>query len=518
MTSPVNKSSYFKIPDNLERVELLRRLTTDHSIILNAPLKKVEEFLDTFDRRLRSADLALIKESDRYYLKDLSEGQTLAALDDQFKKAPKFWWDFPKCSLRSKIKPVTAIRAILCLAKIQRSITTLKLLNEDKKTLLMIYVKELKVLNSKHSDPSVVVEVKPLRGYESEAQEFEKYLASIGLEGLEGDIISATGSIDGKYPLNYSSKINVHLKPEMSSQDAAKLIFLNLLETMKANEFGVIEDIDTEFLHDFRVAVRRTRSALSQIKYVFSEQDTIKYKNEFSIIGKATNELRDLDVYLLTEDSYKKMLPEDLRPGLDPLFDSLAKQRERAKQACADYLRSDSYKESIKSWQDFLNNASPNPALAANSQRPIIELAKEHIWKKYSKVIKLGKRIRTNTPDPELHRLRIECKKLRYLLEFFTSLFAEDDMKVVVKHLKKLQDNLGDFNDLFVQQESLKKFLSETDIGYDESKQQTLAAAGGLVSVLYQRQNAVRKKFKNNFEGFTDKQTTALFNELFGKG
>ncbi len=165
-----------------------------------------------------------------------------------------------------------------------------------------------------------------------------------------------------------------------------------------------------------------------------------------------------------------------------------------------------------------MRNKVSDPGLAINCDKAIIELAKEHIWKKYSKVIKLGRKIESNTPDEEVHSLRIEGKKLRYLLEFFASLFPEEDIKVIIKHLKMLQDNLGNFNDLYVQQESLKKFLSETDIGYDQSKQKTLAAAGGLISVLYQQQISVRKKFKENFNEFSDKETTSLFKSLFSKG
>ncbi len=88
-------------------------------------------------------------------------------------------------------------------------------------------------------------------------------------------------------------------------------------------------------------------------------------------------------------------------------------------------------------------------------------------------------------------------------------------MKIIIKHLKVLQDNLGDFNDLHVQQESLKKFLSSQDIGYDQSKQRSLAAAGGLVSVLYQKQMGTREKFKENFHEFADKETSRLFEKLF---
>lgn len=518
MIATADRSEYYTLPDNLERVELLRKLTTDHNFVLEAPHKKKEEFLDTFDRRLHSANRVLVKEGGSYYLKELTQGHVVASLEDVHNIEPKFWWDFPKCDLRKEIKPLSDIRALLSLAKIERSIATLRLLNEDKKTILFLYVKDLKIIEPDNAKPTVVVQLKPVRGYEDEAIRFKKYIKSLDLKASEGDFISAAGSFDGKHPLNYSSKINVHLKPEMKSQEAAKLIFHNLLDTMKINEFGIIEDIDTEFLHDFRVAVRRTRSGLSQIKAVFSAEDTDIFKEKFSVIGKATNELRDLDVYLLTEDSYKEMLPEDLRPGLNPLFSSLAQQREKTKKECTDFLGSETYKESIKTWEDFLKNKQNKPEHAVNCERSIIDLARERIWKKYLKVIKIGSKITKTTPDPELHVLRIECKKLKYLLEFFASLFPEDDMKAIIKHLKCLQNNLGNFNDLYVQQQSLKKFLSNTDIGYDQSKQKTLAAAGGLVAVLYQQQTAVRKKFKENFDDFSGKETTSLFTKLFTKG
>ncbi len=515
MTSPSDKSEYYSLPPSLDRAQFLRKLTTDHNFVLDPPQKKKEEFFDTFDGRLRSANLILIKERASYYLKSLSDGRTVEALEDKNNINPKFWWDFPKCALRAGIKPHSGIRALLSLANIERSVATLRLLNKDKKTVLFVYVKALRVLNGDNDNPAVVVQIKHLRGYEENALEFKKYFDTLGLKSSSGDLLSAAVSYQGKYPLNYSSKINVHLKPNMKALEAAKLIFTNLLETMKLNEFGIKEDIDTEFLHDFRVAVRRTRSALSQIKSVFTPKDTDKYKAEFSQIGKATNLLRDLDVYLLTEESYKKMLPEDIRDGLDPLFDKLGKQREGAIKDCREFLESETYKESIKLWEEFLDNVESNPEQAANCDRPIMELAKEHIWKKYARVIKLGRKIGSRTPDPEVHALRIECKKLRYLLEFFASLFPSEEMKIIVKHLKVLQDNLGDFNDLYVQQESLKEFLRGVDIGYDQSKQKTLTAAGGLVSVLYQQQMGVRKRFKKNFEGFSDKETTQLFEKLF---
>ncbi len=518
MTGHFNKNDFYSLPDGINRGELLRRLTSENSFALEAPKKKTEEFLDTFDRRLHNSGLVLIKEGISYYLKNLSDGSVVESFNDKQNLDPKFWWDLPKCGLKKELRKSIDIRALLSLAKIQRSIAVLRLLNKDKKTVLFVYIKDLKVLDNPHDKYSVIVQTKALRGYENEANEFGEYLVAVGLEKRRGDILAALESNLSKYPLDYSSKINVHLKPDMIAPHATRQLLKNLFKTMRANEFGIIKDIDTEFLHDFRVAVRRTRSALSQIKEVFPEDVTIEFKTKFSDIAKATNELRDLDVYLLKEDSYKNMLPDDLRNGLDPLFKSLAEKRAKALEKCAAFLRSERYKEIVRSWEIFLNTEEPADTRAKNSETYIIHVAKEHIWKKYSKTIKLGSKITSSTPDPMLHSLRIECKKLRYLLEFFMSLFPEEEMKNIIKRLKKLQDNLGDFNDLHVQQESLKFFLSEHNIGYDPIKANTQAAAGGLISVLYQKQIRYRKKFSDNFNEFSDKDTTELFNKLFKGG
>src|SRR6266550_6449803 len=68
--------------------------------------------------------------------------------------------------------------------------------------------------------------------------------------------------ISGRHPGDYSSKIDVKLTAEMPARCALEEVLLRLLDTLEANVPGTIKDIDTEFLHDLRVAVRRTRSAV----------------------------------------------------------------------------------------------------------------------------------------------------------------------------------------------------------------------------------------------------------------
>ena len=66
-----------------------------------------------------------------------------------------------------------------------------------------------------------------------------------------------------------------------------------------------------------------TRSALSQIKSVFPEDATDRFKREFAALGKLSNPLRDLDVYLLNERRCKALLPNMLEADIEPLFDHL---------------------------------------------------------------------------------------------------------------------------------------------------------------------------------------------------
>ena len=66
----------------------------------------------------------------------------------------------------------------------------------------------------------------------------------------------------GLDPGGYTSKFHLPLDPKLPSGQAVRRILGHLLGVMTLNEEGVKADTDTEFLHDYRVAIRRIRSAL----------------------------------------------------------------------------------------------------------------------------------------------------------------------------------------------------------------------------------------------------------------
>ena len=90
---------------------------------------------------------------------------------------------------------------------------------------------------------------------------------------------------------------------------------------------GLKRDIDTEFLHDFRVSVRRTRSCLGHIKRVFPPGEVEEFRKEFAWLGSLTGPTRDMDVYLLKMSDYRLTLPEPVQRDLRPLEEFLARLR-----------------------------------------------------------------------------------------------------------------------------------------------------------------------------------------------
>ena len=61
-------------------------------------------------------------------------------------------------------------------------------------------------------------------------------------------------------PGDYTSKLKLRLDPASTALDAVVTVLRALLATMLVNEPGTRADVDSEFLHDYRVAVRRSRA------------------------------------------------------------------------------------------------------------------------------------------------------------------------------------------------------------------------------------------------------------------
>ena len=318
----------------------------------------------------------------------------------------------------------------------------------------------------------------------------------------------------GLDPGGYTSKLCFQLTPDMPADEATITILKFLLKVMKINEVQIEHDIDTEILHDFRVAIRRTRAALVWEKNIFSAKIISRFKKDFAFVGKLSNDLRDLDVYLLNKPKYKSMLPAVLRDDIDPLFDYLGKQRSVSFQKVVRSLHSKKYVSIIQNWETFLNEPLHDIALGPNAKIPVFGLASKKIYQQYRDVVKAGQRILENSDDEALHRLRIQCKKLRYLIQFFDNLYPSKKINTLVEQLKKVQDMLGNYNDLGIQMRYLLEVTKDMPANLFQSKK-TLVAMGSLIGKLETERLSVKASFTDTFTRFTSSKNQRLFRELF---
>ncbi len=467
---------------------------------------------DSFDWRLFKANFILQKTKQQLAAIDLAAETAVCSLEKKGLSLPCFWWDLPDSELRKVLKPILDIRAAVVLVTVNVTTTSFNLRNRDEKTVARMVLRQMSV-----ADPSgrlTTLALQPVRGYNREYQQAEKIVKKTeGVSRLRENQWIKLLKICGFAPGDYTKKPDFYLTPEMTSAQAVKLILDSLLHIMKANEEGIKRDIDTEFLHDFRVSVRKARSLLTQIKDVFTEDITAGFKNDLKTVGKHTNQLRDFDVYLLDESNYRQMLPERLRSGLTPLFALLKRKRRREASQIAAYLASAEYKAVVDEIETFCVSETPS-AGGVQAETPVIDTARRVISRRFKVIRKKGAVITEEAPEEAFHELRIECKKLRYLLEFFQSLFPPTDINTLIKQLKQLQDNLGRFNDLSVQQ----AFLYEKLENVSPANQQAVsyaASLGALISALHREQAVVRQSFFKVFAGFAARKNKALYKKLF---
>jgi CHAD domain-containing protein len=508
----------YRLPQQY-RISDIKNTLKDAFALVEKPARHfVRCYYDTFDWRLYQEGCLLLSESEdgRALMVLRGINTTLGQRTVNVETVPAFADDFPSPMWRQRLGPLLSPRALLPQLNLQCHAIPLQYLDAQGKLRLQLVIENNRLkLDKGYRMPGKRIRLLPVKGYETELRQVVHFLThDLGLVRMDADELTSGLALLQRHTGDYSAKLDVVLEPGMTSEAAMKKILLQLLDTMERNEAGVIKDIDPEFLHDFRVALRRTRSALGQIKGVFDKPQRAAFRNEFSWLGGVTGPTRDLHVYLMQYESYCNSLPPELRPHLAPLKTSVQTSLAQEKKALVRHLKSQHYRHMKQDWRAFLSRAPVVLPELKHAQRPIKEVAGERIWKMVRRVLKDGHAITAASPAEKLHRLRIDCKKLRYLLEFFVSLYPPAKMKRLIKALKQLQDNLGEFNDLQVQMASLQHF-QEQMAAQGESAPQTEVALEQLIAHLNELQLSQRLLFHDSFSQFSAPKTRALFEALF---
>jgi CHAD domain-containing protein len=357
--------------------------------------------------------------------------------------------------------------------------------------------------------------------------------AASGLTPAEAPAFSEALRALGRRPGDYSNKVDTDITAAMPASRAAATILLRLLDTIDANVGGVLADTDTEFLHDLRVSVRRTRSALKLFgdvlvtaaagpagPAVLTEEEVAFFAAEFKWVGDLTTPTRDLDVHLLDFDDTARALNAAKPDDLEPFRTYLEQRRRREFRALTRGLKSARFTELSGSWRAKLS-AIKDSDPAARPGGTTGTLAAERTRTAFAKVARRGAAITVESPAESLHDLRKRCKELRYALEFFAPLYDRAAQAKVVGELKRLQDCLGEFQDTEVQIGEIRA-LATAMLAAGEAPAVTLLAMGEVTAGLVSRQRAARADFGRRFAAFAgidgQRRMSALLRGKSGDG
>lgn len=499
----------YYLPAAVSVERLNRELPADSSerILLERAETVEAVLLDTFDGALFAEDQLLFKAGDVLLLFDLQVG----AFHEQATPPglPPFC-DMSRGAVVDLLLEVAPLRAPRVVEKVRLRREEGRVVDEQGKTL----VRFVQLLAARGRNRMVGVgSVLPLRGYDDAGVQLKNRLEQCGVLPCHGIADMYQGM--KLTPSFFQAKPPIILDPSAPVRDNALVLLRTFFAVARANEPGIIGDVDSEFLHDYRVALRKLRSLLVLVKGVFDPVVVAAQKEQLAAVMRTTNALRDLDVYLLHRADYYRLVPPAAHGGLQLLFDDLARQRRDQQKKVAGAMAGKVYKRRMTELGKVLTGGDglkAGPLAGENSQA----LAARLIQKRYKRICKVGRSLDHTTPDESIHELRIHCKKLRYLMEFFASLFADEEIRALIRSLKQLQDTLGTFNDLSVQQHFLATLLSAEGSG--GAKSIPLAhAIGALTAMLHHLQMKERGRIVDHLADFSGTEKRGSFKEVFAQ-
>ncbi len=234
------------------------------------------------------------------------------------------------------------------------------------------------------------------------------------------------------------------LSADMTVDAAFVTVAFHCLAHLQANEIGLLIGRNPEYLHQARVASRRLRSAFRVFDAAIPRSHFARTLGELKCVAQSLGEARDLDVFAL------ETLPHagsGQHGGVAALRRRIQNARLRAARAARTAVAAPEYTATLLRmtqalWTGQWRNETARPVAA---KWTLQKFAAKIVSHRTTRVKKCGRFV-SRLGVADLHRLRIQIKRLRYAIEFFLPLF-EDKAAATLRALVDLQELLGRLND-----------------------------------------------------------------------
>jgi CHAD domain-containing protein len=271
--------------------------------------------------------------------------------------------------------------------------------------------------------------------------------------------------------------------------------------------------------------MRRARTVLGQLRDVFPSAATRPLRDGLAEAADLSAPLRDLDVLAQALRSARRKLCAGDRRALDAVVAVIEGDRQAARQQVLAGLGSDSHAALVDAYGRF--TAAPyrprragaparrgDDGEAPGAPMPIAVIAAESIERAWRRLLRHGARIGDSSSIEDLHRVRIDGKKLRYLVELFGPSYPNVDLAPLIATLKRLQDCLGTINDAAVQERQLRGVAERLARDRPAAAAAALVLVGRLIERGEARAATARRRFAGRFEKLQSKENRRAIKAL----
>ena len=230
--------------------------------------------------------------------------------------------------------------------------------------------------------------------------------------------------------------------PEEDALEMAGTILRGRIAQIFELREAVIAAEDIEAVHDMRVATRRMRSALRDLRKFIAKTDSLlKLSSNLKTLAGILGEARDLDVAIAALREFAEAAPDStVRTGITAMIDERMLNRSAVQPRIVEAVSEVALVNLLASFNAvFLGPPHESRATFRAAGRRAIRRALDEF-------LDLSECLYDPSETVRLHELRIAAKRLRYAIEFFGQCWGKR-LRTAAKDVAAMQGFLGDLHD-----------------------------------------------------------------------
>ena len=229
--------------------------------------------------------------------------------------------------------------------------------------------------------------------------------------------------------------------PALTTRQAAAKVFAAQVRLIAHHEKGARRGEEPEDVHQMRVATRRLRAALRLFEGFLAPKKRIRA--DLPWIARRLGRVRDHDVVIaLLEERHAESLSGVEARRLDALLAGLKERRYAAQERLEESMEKGRYGKLRKALDEF----AKRPRFTGDEDVMATRTLAEAVERRGTVIAKDGAMTEGDPTPDDLHGLRIEFKRLRYVLDFHADTCGMA-YEVERKLTRDLQECLGELHD-----------------------------------------------------------------------